>query len=54
MKTIPVVAVLIVSFGSLAMTLHKINYKPIAVEIVCWAIMIALFLYFEILIHRMS
>jgi len=44
--------VLITLFGSLAMTLHKIEFKPVAPEIVCWTITLALFLIFEVLLHK--
>ncbi|MDO8492990.1 MAG: hypothetical protein Q7S19_00370 [bacterium] len=50
-ELIVLLAVLIVVFGSLAMTLHKINFKPIIFEILSWAVTGALFLYFEIVLH---
>lgn len=52
MKYIVAIAVLIVFFACLAMTLHKLNYKPISYEIISWGITVSLFLLFEFLIHN--
>lgn len=43
---------LVTLFGSVAMTLHKIEFKPVAPEIICWTIALALFLLFEVLLHK--
>lgn len=44
-------SILIVFFVSSAMYLHKVGYEPIVYEVVLWAIAVALFLCFEIVLH---
>ena len=42
---------LIVLSGTLAMTLHKMDYRPVVYEIVFWSLTLALFLGFEVMLH---
>ena len=47
-----VIGIFITFFGSLAITLHKLEFQPIAFEIVCWTLALGLFLIFEMLLHE--
>lgn len=44
------VAVLVVSFGTVAMSLHKLADSPV-LEILFWALALVCLMFFEILLH---